>query len=105
MKNKLALAACALLTIGSAMAAETPDNNPPTQSTPSDMGFGGGLSLSQGGGSASGLGGGFGSPASSSGVGTQSFGGGFTAGAGSGPLSPPAAGGGAMGGGGGPQLF
>lgn len=104
MKNKLALAACTLLTVGSVMAAETSDNNPPpAQSTPSDFHFGSGLTLGEGGGgSASSFSGGFASPAGNSGSG--GFGAGFTAGPGSGMLSPPAAGVGGAGGAGGVPL-
>lgn len=87
MKNKLALAACALLSIGSVMAADQPANNPPNAapqqpSAPADLGFAGGLNLGQGGGgSANSLSGSFGSPVSGSAPASQGFG-----------LSNPAAG-------------
>lgn len=78
MKNKLALATCALLSIGSAMAADQPANNPPNtgqqQSAPADLGFAGGLNLSHGGGSANSLDGSFGSPVSGSTPASQGFG-------------------------------
>lgn len=109
MKNKFAVitAALALLYIGSATAAEQPENKQPAptaeQSAPvnPDIGFGGGMNIGAGGGAGSpvSLTGSPGSPAGNSGSGTQTFGGGLP---GTSPLStPPAAvtgGAGAMGG-------
>ncbi|MDO9053100.1 MAG: hypothetical protein Q7U37_04090 [Gallionella sp.] len=118
MKIKLALAAIALLSIGTVVAEEQTENGQQSQTEQPanpDVGFGGGMNIGLGGsaGSASSLSGGLGSP-----VGTppadQSFGGGTpTQSAGSGPLATPPAGGaggaggaGAMGGTGGvPSLF
>jgi len=113
MKIKLAVltAAYALLSIGTATAADQPENNQPApateQTTPASPvdGFGSGTGIGRGGGigSASSVVDGFGSPVSGSGAGSQIFGGGFDQQqtAGSGPLSTsPAAG--AGGGAGGP---
>lgn len=79
MKNKLALAVCALLSIGSAMAEDQPENNQHNagqqQSAPADLGFSGGLNLGNGGGgSASSLSGSFSSPFSGSPPASQGFG-------------------------------
>lgn len=86
MKNKLALAACTLLSIGSAIAADQSENNRPAspaeQAAPAnpDIGFGGGMNIGAGGGfgSASSLGGGLGSPVSGGVPASQTFGGGST---------------------------
>lgn len=86
MKNKLALAACTLLSIGSAIAADQSENNRPAspaeQAAPAnpDIGFGGGMNIGPGGGfgSASSLGGGLGSPVSGGIPASQTFGGGST---------------------------
>lgn len=105
MKNKLAVitAALALLYIGSATAAEQPENKQPAptaeQSAPinPDIGFGGGMNIGTGGGAGSpvSLTGAPGSPVSNSGGASQTFGGGLP---GTGPLAtPPAAGAGGAG--------
>ncbi|MCK9285902.1 MAG: hypothetical protein M0P39_16660 [Rhodocyclaceae bacterium] len=102
MKIKLAVAACALLSIGSVMAAEPADHPPANtagkRAAPNPVvGFGSGTGMGPGGsaGSASSVAGGFGSQLGNSGAGGQTFGGGFDQQqvTGSGPLSThPAAG-------------
>ena len=108
MKIKLAVltAACAFLSLGTAIAADPPERKPASgttqaaqQTAPNPVsGFGSGNNMGAGGGvgSASSVTGGFGSPLSGSG-GSQTFGGGFnqqqTPGAG--PLSTGGAGAGA----------
>ncbi len=99
IKHVVLTAACAFLAIGTATAADQPEQ--PTPNTAVGFASGTGMGAGSGMGSASSLTGGFGSPTGNSGAGSQTFGGGFNQQqtTGSGPLATGGtnAGGGAMG--------